>query len=148
MDDDKDDRDASRLFPRQPFGSGHDLAGVEQGEFGEPAGTPPHHAVAGLDAGYAGPDLDHLAGGVAAPGARFRHGLAGANAQRMEPAEFRPVQRRRINANQDVTRRDDGSLHIADVPTTVIRTGNHDRGLHAFLHLPGTPTGGRMRHSP
>src|SRR5262249_58677235 len=112
---------------------------------GEPAGTSAHDAVAGLDAAHAMADLDHLAGGIAAAGARLGCCLPGSNAQCAEPAEFRSVQRRRVYADQDVTRRDDGSLHVADIPAAAVHAGNHNRRLHAFLRLPGTPRAVRMR---
>ena len=53
--------------------------GVQQGKFGEPAAASSHDTVARLDTAHVAADLDHLAGGIAPAGARFR-GLPGSNA--------------------------------------------------------------------
>jgi len=51
----------------------------------------------------------------------------------MKPAEFRPVQRGGMNPDEDVTRSDNGSLNIANIPGAAIGTRNHDCSLHLFL---------------
>ena len=61
------------------------------------------------------------------------HVLVRVYASSLNRAEFRRLHTLRIRPGQTVPE---------------ARTGNHERGLHAFLQLPGTPTGGRMRHSP
>src|SRR2546423_1553932 len=55
-------------------------------------------------------------GGVAAADARLQLRSSRLGAQAMQPAEFRPVDRRGMGPQQDVARRHHRPLHLADVP--------------------------------
>src|ERR1700730_16256766 len=60
----------------------------------------PHHPVAGLEAGHSRPDLDDLAGSIAASRPFGGCGFARLKAQVVERPELGPVRRRAVNLNR------------------------------------------------
>ena len=125
MHDDKDHRNRRRLGPVERRRRRHHLARVEEREFGEPAGAAAHHPVAFLDAGDARADLDNLARGIAAAGARLGRRLPRFQPQRMQPAELGAVDRRCVHPHQHLARPDDRPLRAAHAQPPPWRTRRH-----------------------
>jgi xanthine dehydrogenase molybdopterin-binding subunit B len=87
----------------QPRGAGGDLSITRQPRAGDHAlgvEAHRHHPVAGLEAGHSRPDLDDLAGSIAASRPFGGCGFARLKAQVVERPELGPIRRRAVNLNR------------------------------------------------